>query len=342
MSSSLNDTKVKVKFVNRGSKANEDTQFKNQLPKNNPTLGSCTFTFNPLVEEYDWLVIIDDVPNILPHRIEELKCPKENTILVTTEPSSISRYGRAFAKQFQYLITNQPDTILPHPNALRSQTGNVWMYGIDYETTKAMDTPKKTKILSTICSNKQQGHTMHRLRYNFTKYMEEKIPEIERFGFGFKRVETKAEALNDYKFHVAIENHIGEHVWTEKLADAFLGYTVPIYCGCPNVYDYFPKESLIQIDINDFDSSIQAIKKIISTEGEFERRLEAVKEARRRVIEDYSLFAMVNKIVENAPQSRLVPNKKIYNRRIMRVIYPPDLLRYFLFRIQNFMKGLNL
>lgn len=337
----MSNKKVRVKFVNRGSRADEETQFKDQLPKKNPTLGSCIFTFNPLVEEYDWLVIIDDVPNILPNRIEPLKCPKENTILVTTEPSSISRYGRAFAKQFQYLITNQPEEILPHPNALRSQTGNVWMYGRDYETVKTMQAPQKSKIISTICSNKQQGHTMHLLRYKFTQLMEKEISEIERFGFGFKTIATKAEALDDYKFHVCIENHIGENVWTEKLADAFLGYTVPIYCGCPNVYDYFPKKSLIEIDINDFEGSIEKIKELISIEGEYERRLEAVKEARRKVIEEYSLFAMVNKIVENAPQSEFIPNQKIYNRRIMRVIYPPDLVRYFIFRLNNFLKGLK-
>lgn len=331
----------KVKFVNRGSKANEDTQFKNQLPKDNPVFGVCSFTFNPLVDEYDWLVVIDDVPNILPTRIEKLKCPKENTILVTTEPSSISHYGRSFAKQFKYLITNQPKEILPHPNAIRSQTGNVWMYGRDYETVKSMEVPQKKKLISTICSNKQQGHTMHRLRYEFTKVIEEKILQLERFGFGFKTIKTKAEALDDYKFHVCIENHIGEHVWTEKLADAFLGYTVPIYCGCPNIYEYFPKDSIIQIDIRDFEKSIQEIKKVIATKGEYERRLEAVKEARRRVIENYSLFAMVNKIIENSPEYKFTPNEKIYNRKIMRVIYPSDLLRHILFRIRIFIKGLT-
>jgi len=340
--SSMDNKKIRVKFVNRGSRADEDTQFKNQLPKDSPTLGICTFTFNPLVDEYDWLVVIDDVANVLPNRVEKLKCPKENTILVTTEPSSISRYGRAFAKQFKYLITNQSEDILPHTNALRSQTGNVWMYGKDYETITTVKVPIKKKIISTICSNKQQGHTMHRLRYEFTKMMEDKIPQMERFGFGFNTIETKAEALDEYKFHVAIENHIGDNVWTEKLADAFLGYTVPIYCGCPNIYDYFPEDSLIQIDIKDFEKSIQKIKEIISTEGEYERRLDAVKEARKRVIENYSLFAMVNKIVENSTKNEFIPNQKIYNRRIMRVIYPPDLLRYFVFRIGNFLKGLSM
>jgi hypothetical protein len=199
--------------------------------------------------------------------------------------------------------------------------------------------PIKTKKISTVCSNKQQGHTLHKLRYEFTKIMEERIPELERFGRGFKWIETKAEALDDYEFHVAIENHYAPHVWTEKLADAFLGYTVPIYHGCPNVYDYFPQESVIQIDIHDIEGSISKIKEIIAREGEYEKRLSAVKEARRRVIEEYNLLAMINKIVEasNVTTSK-VSDYKIYNRKIMRVRHFPDLMRFLFWKITNMIK----
>jgi len=332
---------IKVKLVSRGSLANEESDFKKQSPKNEAKWGSCAFTFNPLEKEYDWLVIIDDIPRIIPYRVEQVSCPKVNTILVTTEPSSITRYGRGFAKQFHYLITNQDEKALPHPNAIRSQTGNVWYYGKDYDSIMRVSHPTKTKKISTVCSNKQQGHTMHKLRYEFTKIMEERIPELERFGKGFKWIETKAEALDDYEFHVAIENHFAPDVWTEKLADAFLGFTVPIYFGCPNVYDYFPKDSLIQIDIRDVEGSIAKIKEIISTEGEYERRLEAVKEARRRVIEEYNLLAMINNIVEKSTQeTSAVVDYKIYNRKIMRVRYLPDLIRFIYWRIKNFIKGL--
>jgi hypothetical protein len=332
---------IKVKLVTRGSKANEESGFRLQSKNNEAIWGSCSFTFNPLEKDYDWLVIIDDVPKITPNRVETLSCPKENTILVTTEPTTITRYGRAFAKQFHYLITNQDEKVLPHPNAMRSQTGNVWYYGKDYDSVVSVTHPNKTKKISTVCSNKQQGHTIHKLRYDFTKIMEERIPELERYGRGFKWIETKAEALDDYEFHVAIENHFAPHVWTEKLADAFLGFTVPIYYGCPNVYDYFPKDSLIQIDLYDVEGSITKIKKIIATEGEYERRLDAVKEARRRVIEEYNLLAMINNIVENSKTDKsAVSDYKIYSRRIMRVRYLPDLMRFLFWKVNNFIKGL--
>ncbi len=330
---------VKVKLLHRSSKADEESLYKIQSAGNEAKWGSCSFTFNPLEKNYDWLVIIDDISRIIPHGAEQLLCPKENTILVTTEPTSITRYGKAFAKQFHYLITNQDENVLPHSNAIRSQTGNVWFYGKDYDEIVSVTQPTKTKKISTVCSNKQQGHTLHKLRYEFTKIMEERIPELERFGRGFRWIETKADALDDYEFHVAIENHYAPHVWTEKLADAFLGYTVPIYHGCSNVYDYFPEESVIQIDIHDVEGSISKIKEIIATEGEYERRLPAVKEARRRVIEEYNLLAMINKIVEtsNGNKSK-VSDYKIYNRKIMRVRHFPDLIRFLFWKIKNMIK----
>lgn len=330
---------VRVKLISRGSKPDGKSGFKKQFETDDAVWGGCSFTFDPLDQNYDWLVVIDDLPHCIPNRTERLQCPKENTILVTTEPSTIAYYGEAFARQFHYLITNHDSKALPHPNAKRSQTGNVWFYGKRYDEIASMIYPVKTKKISTVCSIKQQGHTMHKLRYEFTQKMQEAILELERFGRGFKWIENKADALDDYEFHVAVENHMEAHVWTEKLADAFLGWCIPIYCGCPNVYDYFPEESLIAIDIHDMEGSIAKIKEIIAKEGEYERRFEALKEARRRVLEEYNLVAMVAQIVQNSQTAQFTPNQKIYSRRMMRVKHLPDLFHYMGFRAKNFTKN---
>ena len=148
--------KIKVKLSIRGSIADEYSKYRFQTPNNLGIFGLCEFTFNPLQEEYDWFVVVDDIPVIVSNRTEKLKCPKENTILVTTEPSSISRYGRGFASQFNYLITNQEKEILPHKDTQRTQTGIYWLYGKDYdEIIKDNDGITKNKLISTICSDKQ-------------------------------------------------------------------------------------------------------------------------------------------------------------------------------------------
>jgi len=329
----------KVKFIHRGSGFGYDSPYKIQSLGNRGVVGNCLFTFDPLDNEYDWLVVIDDITKVIPNRTEILNCPNENTIFVTTEPSSITKYGKGFVNQFKFLITNQTEKDLPHPNAIRSQTGNVWFYGRTLDEILSVKEPNKTKKISTVCSNKQQGHTIHKLRYDFTKILEEEILELDRFGKGYNWIDIKADAIDDYEFHIAIENHYAPNVWTEKLADTFLGYSVPIYYGCPNVYEYFPEDSIILIDIYDIKGSIKKIKEIISTPGEYERRLPAIKEARRRVIEGYNLLEMINKIVtanKDKEKSEVSSKNIIYNRRKMRTKKLSDLIGFLNWKIKIF------
>lgn len=332
------DNKI-IKLVTRGSDHRKFSLYQFQSPKSQGIWENCIFTFDPHEQKYDWFVVIDNIPNSLPHKIEILQCPKENTILVTSEPSSISKYGKGFASQFHHLITNHNEKNLPHSNAMRSQTGIYWLYGKAFDDIIQDIVLPKHKLLSTICSDKKDGHTMHKKRFHFTEMMERNIPQLERFGRGFQFIENKYQALDDYKFHVVIENHIEDHMWSEKLSDAYLGLTVPIYCGCPNIYEYFPKESLIKIDINKPDEAIETIKRIITIPGEYERRLSSVQEARRRVLFEYNLLAMICKIVNQSPAYEMTPQQKIYSRRYMRLRNLDDLLYFIGFRISNTIKN---
>lgn len=332
---------IRVKLVNRGS-TGTNSLWGLQCPGGQGKWGNCVFTFDPFERKYDWLVVVDDVPRLLPYQTESLACSPENTILVTSEPSSVTRYGKAFAAQFGHLLTNQSEQTLPHPNAIRTQTGNVWLYGKTYDQITRTSLPKKHRLFSTLCSSKQQAHTMHARRYDFTQRLKAELPELDVYGHGVRYVKHKYEALDPYRFHLIIENHIAPDVWTEKLADAFLGLTLPIYCGCPNVFDYFPKGSLIPIDINDFDGSLQIIQRLVSNPGEYERRLEAINEARRRVMEEYNLPAMLSRIIKKAEIEQVVtPNKKIYSRRIMRARHPKEFIHFAAWRGNNLIKQLG-
>lgn len=333
---------IRIKVACRTKSIQGGINFANQCPGNLPQWGNCRFHSDPFSRDYDWLVVMDDLSPILPGLKEELACPRTNTILVTSEPSSVTRYGKAFAAQFGHVLTSQEEWALPHRNAIRSQTGNVWFYGKTYDEVIRENPPPKTGLISTVCSSKQQAHTLHAQRYDFTRHLKAELPELEIFGHGVRFIEKKADALDSYKFHLAVENHVAPHHWTEKLADAFLGYTVPIYYGCPNVFDYFPEESVIQIDINDFEGSLKTIRRILTSEGEYERRLEAVKEARRLVIEKYNLPAMLSRIIENAVFSPADEKKgELYNRRMMRVRHPSEFVRFAAWRSANFIKQLG-
>lgn len=327
--------KIRVKFVTRGGTPASPFAWVGQCPEGQATWGDCTFIADPMCRDYDWLVVLDDLPRMLANHRESLACPAANTILVTSEPSSVTRYGHAFASQFGRVLTNQGEASLPHPNAIRSQTGNIWFYGKTFDEVLQASPPPKVLPLSTVCSSKRQAHTMHARRYDFTQKLKQALPQLEIFGHGVRFIDKKADALDDYSFHLAIENHRGNHIWTEKLADAFLGFCVPIYCGCPNVFDYFPKDSVIPIDIDDFEGALQTIRQALETPGEYERRLPAVIEARRRVIHEYNLPGMINRIITERGPAPCEPRHTIYSRRLMRLRNPMDFARFAVWRTGN-------
>ena len=330
------DKIITVKLASRAGRKEGGTDLSNQCPNNKPQWGKCRFISSLFAENYDWLVLVDDFSPLLQGRQELLRCPQSQTILLTTEPESVTHYGKAFAAQFAHVITNQDETALPHHNAVRSQTGNVWYYGKSYAELIQDSQPIKTEKLSTVCSAKKHVHTLHARRHEFTHALKKDLPELEIFGRGIRFIEKKYQALDPYRFHLVIENHYGPNVWSEKLADAFLGYTVPIYYGCPNVLDYFPEDSLVQIDINDYAGTLQMIAKLINTPGEYERRLRSVIEARRRVTETYNIASMLSNFVES--KSRQNTNKNqifLRSRKKIRSRNPAELTRYLSWHIRK-------
>ena len=65
------------------------------------------------------------------------------------------------------------------------------------------------------------------------------------------------DVLFSSQFHLAIESTKVKNYFTEKLIDALITKTVPIYWGCPNIGDFFNEKGIIQVD------SIEDIMKTI-------------------------------------------------------------------------------
>lgn len=345
---------VTVKFLPRGYRSGLNNQFLRQFPGNRPEWGRCRFTFDPDARTYDWLVVYEDLPPLGSERhslgFESLACPRARTILMTTEPSMVKTYGNDFLAQFGLIVTYQEPWAISHPNPIFSHAGEYWFYGLSptrmlsYDELRNAAPPAKTKTISTVCSNKRQRHTMHCDRYLFTQRLRQAMPELEVFGHGVRYLSDKAEALDAYQYHVTIENQVSPHYWSEKLADAFLGFTLPLYCGCPNVQDYFPPESLIPIDIDDFDGALATIREAIATR-QYEKRLPAILEARRRVLDEHNLFALLDRIIRDRDPgaASLEPGAKIYSRHGLRRHRPLSVVRLMIekMRVQSRFRALR-
>lgn len=328
-------SRLRIKFLGKYKPGADGAGWLKCFPGNVPRWGNCDFIFDRNCRDYDWLVVYDDLPSLAGERhplwVEELGCPPEHTLLLLTEPSSIKTYGRYYLRQFRWILSTQETWATgPHPGRILQQPALIWFYADssprgDYNTLLEHVPLDKTLDLSTVCSSKRQGHTLHRARYDFTQALKRRLPFMDIYGHGVRPLVDKADALDPYRYHLAIENHVGPHHWTEKLADPFIGACMPIYYGCPNAEDYFPAESFLRIDINDVDGAAETILRAIR-DRLWEKRLEAILESRRRVLEQYGTIATVVRLInERHNPSSPLPRSTVHiesRRRLRRQLLP--------------------
>ena len=121
---------------------------------------------------------------------------------------------------------------------------------------------------------------------------------IDVYGHGFKPIPDKWDVIAPYKYHLVLENSVIKDYWSEKLADSFLGFSFPIYHGCPNIYDYFSKDSLSVIDINNIDQAVKILQNII--EGNiYDNSMQAIDISRNQVLNQYNIFNLMSELATN-------------------------------------------
>lgn len=240
-----------------------------------------------------------------------LSVPKERTMLVTCEPYGIIGYPRGYCEQFGIVLSCQPELkvsvssgtkVIYTPAVLPWFVGGIFDKGgcritMNREDLFAVE-PRKDKMISVVTSRKAftKGH-VDRLRF-IKKLQEHYGDKVDIFGAGFKSFEDKWDAIASYKYHIVIENSECDYYWTEKLADCYLAGAYPLYHGCANIGDYFPKESYTKIDICDFES-IVAIIDSLEKRRLYEMCKPFLDEAKQRVLGEYNMFNIIAKALDS-------------------------------------------
>ena len=295
--------------------------------------------------DYDWLVVYDDLPaqqgEKLPLTSEPVRSSPDRSILLTYEPASIKFYGDDYVRQFAHVLTSHDEAMLKHPNRHAMPPVGIWYYGDQSDVDDLPVAPEKTHHLSVFYSGKTMQHSLHDCRYQFiTGLMARLGDELDVFGRGYRPVEKKRLALDQYRYHIAVENHQSDHHWTEKLSDCYLGYCMPIYAGCGNVDAYFPGGSFIRVDPRDVDGAVEVIQRAIQ-EGAYEKNAAAIQQARRLVLKEYSLGYLLSEYIlaaENTMQQaplKHVGSAVIHSRHLLMRKWPLAFLRYALGKIRS-------
>jgi len=245
--------------------------------------GIC-FTTRP-VEEYDLLVMLNN------RKLDPVsaRCAPGNVWTIMQEPYVPGLFDwlveghEPYARVFTHLTPSEDPKYVP------SQPALPWGVGLSYDELVVAAVPEKTRGASWIASN-LTFLPAHKRRNRLRRYLLEEAPDlVDHFGRGVRPVARKWEALAPYRFSLAVENSVGPHLWTEKVADCFLAWTVPLYFGCTNLEEYFPEDSFVRVDAGKPAAVCATLEKLVES-NEWERRLPALEVARRRVLEEYQIF----------------------------------------------------
>ncbi|WP_304246079.1 glycosyltransferase family 10 domain-containing protein [Parabacteroides gordonii] len=309
--------------------------FKKQLSSNWKTDGY-EFFFNSQEDiVWDSVIVYENI-----NQYYHLKCRKGGFFFISGEPPIVKVYSRSFLTLFDHVISAHK---LKHLNNHRDQQALPWYFGYNfreksssfsYEEIEQMDVPLKRKKISFITSTRTflPGHK-DRLRF-LKRIRSEFGDDVDFYGRGINIVDDKASALLQYKFSICIENSCINDYWTEKIADPFLAYTVPIYYGCKNIKRYFPENSVRLIDIQDVKGAIDEIGAIIANaDSIYNEMLPSIKESRNRLLFVYNIFpfviAYINKYID-------ISSKEIVEKEITPyVMYPVNIVDDMLLRMKR-------
>ena len=232
-----------------------------------------------------------DILLCLSYPSTDLKVNCTETWLLSQEPPArIRRWERDSYGYFDRVFSTWADNPTP------SQPCTHWFPNLSYDELTKLKPPIKSKNLSWITSTNSDLHG-HKLRMNLVKSLQNNNFDFNLFGRGFNFLEDKAEGLLDYRYSIAVENFSVKNYWTEKIADCFLCWTIPLYWGATNIDKYFPSGSYLQIDPAKPDEVKQIINDAVNS-NYYENNLDKIEEARELVLNKYQLFPHIYNLVK--------------------------------------------
>jgi hypothetical protein len=263
-----------------------------QTPGSRGMWSELRFTLEPVVD-CDYLIVLNRIPED-----EVVRCPPGHIWAIVQEPPIPEfRWLRKGFDQFARVFT--PDMSLQDVKVIHSHGALPWHVDRDYDYLKQCLPPEKPKMLSWVTSSAARFKG-HKERLAFVHRLCRGV-DFDLWGRGFTPISDKWDGLAPYRYSVAVENYRGPYYWSEKLADCYLSWCMPIYCGCTNITDYFPKESFVNIDIEDRDA-VKIVQETIKSDLWLRRR-DAIAHARELVLERYQFFPFVTEQIRTFEQT---------------------------------------
>jgi hypothetical protein len=219
---------------------------------------------DPILTDKNISIFSDCIPTL-----DELAINEVN-ILIIQEPNEYFGLHDWAVKNNQYfscILTWSEEILNKCENAMLLPFGTTFLHSKDkYKELSTMD---KNLEISYICGPKKliDGHFLRHKIYEMGSEI-----KMEKKWIYSCPMEEKYKCFESSMFHLCIENSARKDYFTEKIVDAFITRTIPIYWGCTNITDYFdPRGFFIINSEEEFLSLINSL-----TEDDYNSRLEYV------------------------------------------------------------------
>ncbi|MEK6829634.1 MAG: glycosyltransferase family 10 [Nanoarchaeota archaeon] len=239
---------------------------------------------NPYQEQTRQVGIYNDTLNIDSSDVK---------ILIQREPPQVLNIVDAIIKnqdRYDLILAWNEDVLNNCKNSKKFLFGDCWLK-------KDLSLSDKQNYISFLTSDKNftTGHQFRQNVYNLLK-VNKRIGEHKIIAIKTPpRIPDKDVIFENCKFSVTIENVKIRNFFTEKIIDCFMSKTVPIYCGCPNISEYFNPEGIIFFDTE--EELMNILHNL--TEDDYNKKLNYVEENFVLAKQYCNFFERVDKEVEN-------------------------------------------
>lgn len=287
------------------SKGDASDLLRRHTPDPRGTWRGCRFsTWEPEVE-YDWVVILH---RSLRDRVS-VRTDPDHLVYASMEPHEDRSVARGYLDQFSHLILTDPR--VRRRGVVRRNVASWWVGHEDgrpltqrsgpawFEDLRDAHRPARGSRRISVITSTQDWMPGHRLRNRLLRAVEAHPigRHLDVFGAGRRPVHDKLAVIAAARYHLVLENALIPGYWSEKLADAFLGFALPLYAGCPDVGRYFPAEALVPVDMTSPRRTIEVLTSVLD-EDPYEARMPAILAARDAVLFDHNPLSILASVCD--------------------------------------------
>lgn len=280
------------------------------------------FVNNQNIEKDD-IVIVMDYP-----KGSSLNIINSPLILWQSEPYNIYDFPIKYIEKFDYLITSfykKDDTKVTYINWwITFCAFQTFLINEKYEDL-ILDNVK-SKNISLITSNITVT-SEHIKRVKFVKFLKKRQNFIDILWFNHKIY--LYDWFKDYKYTIVLENTIQENHFTEKIVDALKCWCFVFYHWCSNIHNYFDKNSVIKININNMQWALDMIKFHINNNS-YGKNIESIKK-NKEIALNMNPYLYLVKIIKS---NNIKPWKNFWEKNIF--FDKSDSPIYFLWKLRYF------